>query len=84
MAEYIGKSSKIEKHIYVIGMVLLVLVFVSIPFIAADKDKRQQQSWQSIGCRMYDNEKIDSIPAKCHGEFIDHYNPQELRSQPNE
>lgn len=82
MSTYTGKTTTMDKVMYV-GLGLLFVAFlISVPFIVADKQKRLDQEWRDKGCQMYDMDRVVNIPAKCNNDFTDHYNPQPTREQP--
>lgn len=78
------KQNLIEKISFAALILVFIAFIISVPFMASDKEKRQQEAWQEKGCQMYDDQKIEEVPAKCHSEFIDKYKSQELRAQPND
>ncbi len=81
MADY-GKPTKGDKIVPIVCLVILLAFFACLPSMWADKQKREAQLWQDLGCHKYDNYKPADVPAKCAGTFIDHYAPQEPRLQP--
>lgn len=72
-----------DKIVPIVCGIVFLAFLVSVPFMVADQNKRKAELWQEHGCHMYDNYRIERVPAKCHAYFIDHYAPQPLREQPN-
>ena len=77
------ETSTLEKVLNIALGLLFVAFLVSVPFMIRDKQARIDKAWSTKGCQMYDDAAIKNVPAKCQGDFIDHYSPQELRYQPN-
>jgi len=85
MPDYIGhEPSGIEKAMPIILGIFFLAALASIPFMHADNERARQKSWQSQGCKMYDDEKMADVPVKCLNEFVDHYKAQQQRLQPPE
>lgn len=83
MGNIIGEKTALDKAVPIICVTILVAFFAGLPSMVSDKNKRLQQAWQDRGCQMYDDYKMDYVPAKCQQFFVDHYAPQQLRSQPD-
>ncbi len=79
-----SKPSKFENVMYIALGIFFVAFLISIPFMIRDKEKREAQSWQDLGCHKYDEMKAIDVPAKCSYIFTDHYKAQEMRVQPPE
>lgn len=79
----IGHEPKgLEKAMPIILGFVLLGAFISVPFMQRDNARIREQTWQSEGCKMYDNEKVADVPVKCLNEFVDHYKAQQQRTQP--
>lgn len=83
MTTYIGgETSKLEKFGYIALAILMLAFLAYIPFMLIDKQQRLEQAWQTQGCEMYDTYPSEQVPAKCKNDFVDHYAPQDARTQP--
>ena len=82
MTELYGKESTFEKMMKWGCIALFVAFLIALPFMIMDKQEREAQLWQDLGCRKYDEVKQSDVPAKCANTFTDHYKPQEQRVQP--
>jgi hypothetical protein len=84
MTELPSKESGLEKGMRY-GVIALFIAFVAyVPFMIQNKEERLEKAWQEQGCKMYDMERPQDVPAKCSNTFTDHYKPQEQRVQPPE
>lgn len=76
--------SKWDKLFYWILGIIFVAFLISVPFMMNDASKLDAQEWRDEGCKMYDNDLLKDVPAKCQTYFIDHYQAQPARLQPPE
>ena len=81
MSEY-GKPTKGDKIIPIVCLVIILAFSACVPAMYRDKQKREAQLWQDLGCHKYDYMKQTDVPAMCANTFVDHYAPQEQRVQP--
>lgn len=85
MAEYGAPQNGFwDKAIPAFCGLLLVCALISVPFMARDNERIRQQTWKAEGCKMYDDYKVQNVPAKCQTYFVDHYKAQQQRIQPPE
>ena len=77
-----GPATGWEKAMYWGLGILMVAFLISVPFMIRDKQAREAQLWQDLGCHKYDEMKGIDVPAKCSNTFTDHYAPQAPRLQP--
>jgi len=77
-----NEPRKSDKIVPIICGVIFLAFLACLPAMWHDKQQREAQAWHDYGCQMYDDYKIDKVPAKCQSEFVDHYQAQQTRLQP--